>query len=558
MKFNTNLFEGVSKKTVSKSRQDLSYEWKDAFDPGSLIPFLMVPTLPGDDFTEIESQFFFKFEPLHFPVIHRMQLEADIFWCPYRVMWPTVKGDSDTGWENWIMLKNSFSPPTVAVDMAFVNESSGDSVMGYLGIPYVFDDGVQDTLITGLNAFGPMMYLLCWDEYYRNVQVEDVRGFNLVNGDNTAAMAAAFGFSTPTDVSFSVLPAKWPLDYLTAGLLQPQVDSTVQIPLVEDIANFDYPTSWKKLADGTDAGAGTLVTTASGDTQVGPVPVGLDIQETAGTILQLGNAERIQRFRERLMKIGQRFRDYVIGIFDEDPTPMDIDIPIMIGSYKGTVNVSEVLTQANVGGETDLNTGQYAGNMALFESQTNTIRFKCRDHGLIMGIMSLVPNTGYGQGINRWWRYDSPYDYPMDTFSSIGDQEVLKEEVMYNAFPAEASKNQETFSYVPRFSEARTMLNHFGSSLAWKLGIGLSTHMGMWFDPSVVNGAEYDDTIQLDQYFISCNIRTGGEGGLRGGDIWRVLTFPNGATASRVCIGYVYNKIIVNRPLPMYSTPSLV
>ena len=42
-----------------------------------------------------------------------------------------------------------------------------------------------------------------------------------------------------------------------------------------------------------------------------------------------------------------------------------------------------------------------------------------------MGIISVVPNTGYGQGIERWWRYATPQDYPLDMLCGIGDQ-VLK------------------------------------------------------------------------------------------------------------------------------------
>ena len=44
----------------------------------------------------------------------------------------------------------------------------------------------------------------------------------------------------------------------------------------------------------------------------------------------------------------------------------------------------------------------------------------------LMGIISVVPNTGYGQGIERWWRYATPQDYPLDMLCGIGDQEVLK------------------------------------------------------------------------------------------------------------------------------------
>ena len=59
------------------------------------------------------------------------------------------------------------------------------------------------------------------------------------------------------------------------------------------------------------------------------------------------------------------------------------------------------------------------------------------------------------------------------------DQEVLKEEAYYNNVVGEEVKNRETFSYVPRFQEARIAQNQYGTNLAWQGGY---VHLGKLYE----------------------------------------------------------------------------
>ena len=64
-----------------------------------------------------------------------------------------------------------------------------------------------------------------------------------------------------------------------------------------------------------DPRAGDVLTDGSGGLRVDGQNVGINIQETAGTITELGKAIAIQRIRERIMKVGQRYIDWVYGFF---------------------------------------------------------------------------------------------------------------------------------------------------------------------------------------------------------------------------------------------------
>ena len=224
------------------------------------------------------------------------------------------------------------------------------------------------------------------------------------------------------------------------------------------------------------------------------------------------------------MKVGQRYIDWVYGFFGNNPAPGEIMVPVMIGSYKAAISVSEVLTKANTTiGETAFFTGDYTGNAGLYSGGNQTFKFTCPDYGILMGIISVVPNTGYGQGIERWWRYATPQDYPLDMLCGIGDQEVLKEEAYYNNVVGEEDKNRETFSYVPRFQEARIAQNQYGTNLAWQAG--LSVHLGKLYEQDTMGGTKYDDLIELDRRFLRCNDV---EGGTRVANAFKALTNPLG------------------------------
>lgn len=568
MKFNTNLFQGVARKNVQKSLQDLSYEWKHDMNPGDLIPHLMLPVLPGDN-VDIGCNYYFKFNPLYYPVIHRFAFHADLFYCPYRILWPAVVGDTETGWTNWIQLKNEVTPPQIDVNMRYYPSGvRNDSVMGYFGVPYLFYDtgapGDYSETITGLNAFPAMAYLHIWDEYFRNTQLEEPRAFPLVAGDNTEAMTAAYGFTTPTDVRLSVLPAKWEKDYFTSMLPRPQLGDPVRIPMIDTSSLPLGEQIVRDITTGDPIDVSSLGTDALGvlNDNVGAEKVAIDMTNSAATIRQFTLATVVQGFRETLMRIKQTYRSYIQNIFDQDPQPLEIDIPVLFGSYSGSIMVSEVMTQATIDQTTPgAQTGQYAGNMGMYE-QGGRHRILCKEHGVILGIMSIVPNTSYGQGINRYWRYSNQYDYPMDIFCGVGDQEVLNEELYYTNFVAEATKNQRVLGYIPKYSEARTIPNNFGSGLspADQSGIGLSVHAGRWANPAIMDGTFYDDQMVLDEYFVNC-LKTGGTAdtqpqfALRMAHLWRTLTFPTGAGSQTNVIGYVLNDIKVERALPMYSTP---
>lgn len=560
MSYKKSIFEGVPRKNVNKSRFNLSHEYKGQMLPGYLTPCLLLETLPGDEWT-IDSEFMFRFQPLFFPIMHKMTMRCDYFYVPNRILWMS-NGGAEVGWQNWIMNFEDTAPPTFTANLSHNDLAFSVNVLAHMGLPLIDDDEAgASTLVENLNAFPPSAYLKIWDEYYRIPQLEEERWIALTSGDNTASLES--GFNVAAGSVLPTLPAKWEMDYFTSALPTPQIGDAIKIPLIEESllvpGSLNGPRQLREVgtgdipvgSGGVNQDQGALELGGSGDDMY------LDIDETAATIKQLRIAEVLQSYYERIMKVGQRYRDFIKGLWGNDPEPGVVDVPVLMGSKFGRIQIADVMTQANTAiGETGTSrTGDYTGQANMYATDNDTIRHYCAEHGWIIAIIQVNPNTSYGQGIERFWRRNVPTDYALDMFSSIGDQEILKEEVLYNPLTAEEEKNFETFGYIPRFSEYRFKNNIHVHNLNFNTGV--SMHLGrIW--PQTVRGATYDSTIEINSNFTESDPFS--IGGTRITDTFRVL--PVGESSIQypgegVMFTHIFHSIFVNRNLPMFSTPKL-
>lgn len=563
MSYKKSPFENVPRKNPRQTRFNYSHEHKAQMQPGYLVPCMRpLECLPGDEW-DIDTEFFFKFANMYFPIMHRLTMRADYYYIPNRILWE--KGEGATGWKDWLTKNLEVEPPRMDARMRFNTLAFNINVMAFFGIPLLPDDVNYETHIDNLNAFPLSAYLMIWDWYERIPQLEDERWFPLLDGDNTPEFEASFGVSAG-DV-FPLLSARWEKDYFTSALPEPQTGDAIQIPLIEDLSSISQETGpfrWRQIVTGANPGAGDVTTDADGISEIGAAgDVYLDIQETAATIRQLREAEVLQSFYERIMKIGSNYDDFIEGLHGIEPQPGTISIPVLIGSKFGKVQVSDVLITADaIQTASGAKAGDYRGQANLYGSSGGAIRYKCHEHGFIICLVQVNANSSYGQGIDRLWRRSVQTDYALDMFAGIGDQEILKEEVMFNARVGEEAKNFETFGYIDRFGEYKWANNiHVGNL---NFTSGLSQHLGRIWDPLTIHGAAYDSAIEINSQFTkSAPITEEGDnlGGMRLTSVFR--TIPSGNVTGTlyptegIMYTWFFHSIRVNRNLPLYSTPNL-
>lgn len=164
--------------------------------------------------------------------------------------------------------------------------------------------------------------------------------------------------------------------------------------------------------------------------------------------LRLSSA--LQRYQERSLEYGNRYEEFIQREFGIKPRDSRIQRPEYLGGGKSVLQISEVLQTAE-GTNTGVGTMRGHGVSAF---STRGIRFRCPEHGVIIGLLSIRPHAVYTQGLNRFWRKFSKLDYFVPELANIGMQEVFSSELYANG-----ANYDKIFGYTPRYSEYRSQPN---------------------------------------------------------------------------------------------------
>lgn len=508
-----NVFQDVAVRKPSSNSFNLSHDVKMTLPMGYLVPFCCMDVLPGDRLN-LRSEALIRFAPLVAPVMHDINVFMHYFFVPNRIVW--------SGFEDFMSPPKADSLPPAApvlgdegTAIQFFNGSLGD----YLGAPTHNPVNGND-----ISAIPFAAYQAIYNEYYRDQNLIDEIPYKLSDGDNNATFAPLT----------AIRKRSWMHDYFTSSLSFAQKGQAVSLPLIGNQADI--------VVNRATAGAsgGANISWDSNETPVRTILAveqdrpgfpdgglfidGEDIQAQATTINDLRRAIKLQEFLEKQARGGSRYIEQVRMHFGVRSSDARLQRPEFLGGYKNPVIISEVLQTSS----SDETTPQ--ANMAghgISAGSGKNVRYFAEEHGYVIGIMSVMPKTAYQQGLPRHFsRFDS-YDYAWPTFAHIGEQNVLNQEIYYDAAD---SQNKNTFGYIPRYSEYRyipsRVAGEFRSSLAF-------WHLGRIFDQRP----------NLNQTFVECTPRT---------DIFAV---PDLNLQNIWC--HVLNRVNARRNLPKYGTPLL-
>lgn len=497
---------------VPHSMQDLSHNFKTTTKFGLLTPIGIEEVLPSDKTLEYRPCAYIRLSPLQYPIMHQVHARIHTFEVPYRI----ILGDKN--YQDW--LNSKFDLPSIDVTLRQADAPAYDifTTLGYPRISFT-QDGIDFYQYVMDNGLDYLALLVIWRDWYADSQINSAE-MALVDSIIEAYQNVVENRGSSLSVAYSTvlytLTCAMPKDYFTSARPEPQYGDPVNLTssptkFFSDDADLSTakPVSLRYPSGSDEA----VVSGLNSDND--PVDMTLDL-----TIRELWRREQIQKYWDTTNTFGSRTREWLAGhmgiIFPDDR----LMIPRILQTVDRVVNISEVLqTSASEEGSP---LGAYAGKGTLAFSGKSFRRLFV-EHGFVISLLSIVPETGYAQSRPRYQFKKNIFDFAIPEFNNIGYQEIYKAELY-----GPSSDPKGPWAYVPRYSEYRSHPNRCSNGFSDDLTLR-DFHLNRFFasvpglNPSFLKADQdqfyrifSDEEADMDSFLVDAAIIH---------KIWRPITY---------------------------------
>lgn len=506
-----NIFEKVQMTAPQRSMFDLSHDVKASFNFGYLYPVWTRMCMPGDRINSSQEALI-RALPLIAPVMHRINVSIHTFFVPLRLLWDNWKNYATNTKVGGVLPAHPF----VTIEQ---NGSSYNRLMDYFGLP---TPGVAPFNQTNakVNALPFSAYFFIYNEYYRDQNLQAEINYKALDGDNSSEQLAV------TDL----LRRSWKHDYFTSCLPFAQKGDAVSMPFnFQDVpVRRDDPTDPTGLTSWLTT-LGTSPLSVANEPPVDPTSIVQNLYAKtsvlagSSSINDLRTAEALQKWLERAARGGSRYTEWILSMYGVRSSDARLQRPEYVNGSVSPLLISDV---ANTSDTTTAPQGTLSGEATAHVNGRSSGYF-CEEFGIMMSILSIMPETAYQQGIEKslWLRINDPSELPNPLFAQLGEQEVTNKEVA-----AYGSAPDGLFGYLPRFAEDR-----FENS---RVCGQMKTSLNFWH-----LGRTFATEPALNSTFIECD------------PSYRVFAVDD--TDEDHFVAHIYNRISALRPLPKYNNPTL-
>lgn len=442
-----------------------------------------------------------------------------------------------------------------------MNPNQVGSLLDYMGVPVGLVPLGYD-----ISALPLAAYQKIWYDNYRDQNLNVLDNESLQNGYDAMFEAGKYpladGDNNDKEIQLGLIQTRaWKHDYFTSALPWTQRGPEATIPLGIDAElagtgalEYQFQGTTGSLARQSANGnlnTGGLADPISNeaDARLDAMGNAIDIDvtphtfldltstnvdlstATAATINDLRRAFRLQEWLEKMARGGARYNEQIMAHFKVNIGDARLNRPEFLGGSVNTIVISEVLQTSSVDSEPTPQ-GNMAGHGVSIGSK-QTVTYRAKEHGFIIGICSLLPKPSYSQGLERFWRKFDRFDYAWPTFANIGEQPIYNHELyLFGANP------DDTFGYTPRYAEYKFKNSSFHGQFRTTLDFW---HAGRIF------GSEPTLSWQFNYFGVPSG------GGFTESNIDRI--FAVDPDISDPIIVQMFHEIKARRPLPFFGTP---
>lgn len=428
----SQLFNSIKVSSNNRSTFDLSHHQVTTSDFGYLIPITLREMVPGDDFT-VKPSIFCRLAPLAVPTYGRITCRVHHFFVPNRIMYPK--------WDAWITKDKSnytIPPSFTAGNLRSVlsedpmvypdtqmpnNRGFYAKVISNFGLnPKIFGENSSIPLDTRISAFPFLAYYRIFLDYFADPTLTDhpsmIETFNswVRNGGNISNL----------DTIRQLLQIRYccfKKDYFTSARQQPQDGSPSQVKVPIDFENPGLQVGASGL--GVNIKQSTNKVYTSGKESVATSNIG------SFTVEAMRAAQSLQRYLERNNFVGTKLINRIFAHFGIQPEAERLDMAEYIGGSSFPIQIADVTSHSSQTESFSTDGLGYQAGKGI-GSGSDSVRYHAKEHGFFISLMSILPDTGYYQGMSKLWTRGvdgDSLDYFHPEFENLGFQEVLNHEV---------------------------------------------------------------------------------------------------------------------------------
>lgn len=362
-------------------------------------------------------------------------------------------------------------------------------------------------------------------------------------------------------------------DYFTSALPFQQKGEQVQLsfnvvgglPVVFSVSASDTPTAGTSFTANFPEGTTDKLqfNAVAGPSSLGTYEQLLEtITATAAVnnvplvnIAELRAADSFQRALENMARVGTRYNEFLLGLFGTSPTDLRLQRPQYLGGVSQRV-VTQDIFSSNAPTDSQLTEINPLGTRAsMLDSASSEFLFEeeFKDYGYIIGLVSVMPQAYYLQGIDKKFLRCTSWDYYSPYLENLSEQPINMEELYITGI----YNNNLDGSYSPNLDEvvqvdgeSRQVTPVFGYQERWsdykvnnnKINAQFRTNMQYLHQARIFGSAP-----TLNKEFI----HTPKDGG-----VLRPFVDQDLNTMPPIWLD-IYHELVVNLPMSYHSVPKL-
>lgn len=450
----TSRFAMVPRSDVPRSTFRTQHSHKCTFNLNYLIPIHVEEVLPGGVY-QGNMYVFARLANLIFPLMDHMEVESFFFFVPNRLTWT-----------NWVKMMGEQDNPTDSIAYTVpqtISPTGGfavSSIFDYFGLPTVGQLGGSNTI--SVNCLPLRAYNLIYNQWFRD---QDLQNSIVTPVDDGPTGSGAFSLrfrNKKHDYFTSCRP--WPLK----GGVEVPMPLSGTANVISDVGigtGTGIPTLFPTGHAATQFALATLASDPNAKLSATPgagitgnlnwfyPALVADLSTASGaTINAMRLAVTTQQFLEKNARGGTRYTELLHNHFGVLPEDSRLQRPEYIGGGRSSIATAAIpqTSASNItGGSTPQ--GNLAGQGTL--SDRHSFTYHAKEHGYIIGLVSVASDITYQQGLHKMWSRSTRYDFYWPTFANLGEQAVLNKEIY--CVGNGSSGDTQVFGYQERWAEYR-------------------------------------------------------------------------------------------------------